>query len=113
MDLKTTRVSFDEFVLTWDAPVEERNITGFAVYLTDRTNNSRVREEIPAVLTHTFQGLTPSTVYLADVASILHSGEGILSQQIPVETAPFSEYKLYRRIFKKSLINDSWNSYCL
>ncbi|XP_071117968.1 protein sidekick-1-like isoform X4 [Haliotis cracherodii] len=89
MDLKTTRVSFDEFVLTWDAPVEERNITGFAVYLTDRTNNSRVREEIPAVLTHTFQGLTPSTVYLADVASILHSGEGILSQQIPVETAPF------------------------
>ncbi|XP_048256015.1 titin-like isoform X5 [Haliotis rufescens] len=89
MDLKTTRVSFDEFVLTWDAPVEERNITGFAVYLTDRTNNSRVREEMPAVLTHTFQGLTPSTVYLADVASILHSGEGILSQQIPVETAPF------------------------
>ncbi|XP_046551046.1 phosphatidylinositol phosphatase PTPRQ-like [Haliotis rubra] len=111
MNLKTTRVTFDEFDLTWDAPVEERNITGFALYLTDRTNNSRIREEIPAVLTHTFQGLTPSTVYLADVASILHSGEGILSLQIPVETAPFipdAPSEVQARSFNYSTIAFQW-----
>ncbi len=89
MNLQAPRISFDHFDLTWDAPVEERNISAFAVYLTDTTMNGRTREEIPPSREHVFHGLSPSIVYLAEVASILDSGEGILSQPITVETNPF------------------------
>lgn len=89
MSLRPTRLQFNQADVTWNAPIDERDITGFELVLSDVTSGEMTLLNTPPTTRYTLRDLKPDNGYTLTVTSQLRSRKGKTSEKMTFKTLPF------------------------
>lgn len=93
--VRTTNIEFNQVELSWYAPTEQRNITGFEVLLTDNVTGEVTSQETLPNSRYTVTNLKADRTYKLTVTSLLGSLQGKTSDVLEFVTKPFGEIREY------------------
>ncbi len=89
--IQASNIQFNTTDISWSAPVEKRNITGFLLTLTDVRRGTLSRLSLPAETQYTLTGLYADTLYSLTLQPRLRSRRGRISEEFEFRSAPFGE----------------------